>query len=335
MAMTLAQLAQLEKGPTFKNYILTNLIRVNPLFQTLPFENVSTLRTVAVRWRQLPTVAFRKIGAGYTANEGQFEQVWESVYGFGGDMQFDRVFDYLKGNTVKDPKREIIDQKLMAMKIKFNDYLINGDHGTDADGFEGFKKRLSLFPTRQSVYFAGSGATAALDPTASVANGNLFYTKLEEIKAYTNDGNVSAWFMNLGLKLGLGRVIRYIQASGGNWLGAEKDVFGRDQPTLWGAPVYDCGLKEDQSTEVEAAEADDAGTATNAVRVYAISTDAQQGIQGIQLNEMTPYDPLNGGEEESIPSTLTRIDWWIGLTSFGSYGLAQGTNVEPSSAWTG
>jgi hypothetical protein len=83
VTFTLAQLAQLEKGPTFKGYVITNLLRMNPLMQVLPFENVSTLRTVAIRWRTLPTVAFRQIGAGYTANEGQFEQVWESVYGFG------------------------------------------------------------------------------------------------------------------------------------------------------------------------------------------------------------------------------------------------------------
>ncbi len=57
MPFTLAQHAQLEKGPTFKDYIITNLIRMNPLMQTLPFENVSALRTVAVRWRSLPTVA--------------------------------------------------------------------------------------------------------------------------------------------------------------------------------------------------------------------------------------------------------------------------------------
>jgi hypothetical protein len=250
-------------------------------------------------------------------------------------MQFDRVFDYISGNTVKDPKREATDQKLKAMAIAFNNYLWNGDHATDPDGVEGIVKRLTTYPARQSIRFAGTGAAAALDPTASVANGNLFWTHLEEMYQYCNDGGADMWLMRLDTWLGVGRVIRFIQASGGNWIGAQKDIFGKkDIPTLFGAPVYDPGLLNDQTTEVIAAEADDAATAANAVRLSAISFDSMQGFTGIQLNEMTPYDPLSGGEMESIPSKLARIDWWIGFTGFGSYGLTQGLNLEPPANWT-
>ena len=335
MPFTLAQLATLEKGPTYKNYIITNLLRMNPLMQTLPFENVSTLRTVAVRWRTLPTVAFRQINAGYTENTGTFEQVWESVYGFGGDIQFDRVFDYVAGNTVQDPKRAATDQKLAAMKIAFNNYLVNGDHAVDPDGVEGVIKRLSTYPARQRIRFAGTGAAAALDPTSSVANGNLFWTHLEEMHQYCNDGGTAFWLMNLATWLGVGRVIRFIQASAGNWIGVQKDVFGKkDIPTLFGAPIYDPGLLNDQTTEVIANDADDAGTATNSTTILNASTDSMQGFTGIQLNDMNPYDPLTGGEMEAQPSKLVRIDWWIGFTGFGSYGLTQGHNLEPTTAWT-
>jgi hypothetical protein len=219
------------------------------------------------------------------------------------------------------------------MALKFNDYLINGDHAVDADGYEGLKKRASLMPSRQTVYFAGASA-AALDPTASAANGNTFWAKLEEMHTYANNGQHNLWLMNEGTKLGLGRSLRYIQSGGGNWLSTTKDSFDRDVPTLWGSPVVDPGLLNDQSTEVIAAEADGAGTATNAVRVFCLSFDKMNGITGIQLNDFNPYDPLAGGEMESIPSKLMRIDWWVGLTMFGSYGFTQGRNVEPLSAWT-
>ena len=334
MAFTLAQLAQLETGPTFKGYIITNLLRMNPLMQVLPWENVSSLRTVAVRWRSLPTTAWRKISAGYTANEGSFEQVWESVYGFGGEIKFDRVFDFISGNTVKDPKREVTDQKLAALKIMFNNYLINGDHATDGDGVEGLIKRMTNYPSRQTVLGAGTGASAALDPTASVANGNTFWNQLQKVHKYTNEGNVAFWLMTQDIQLGLARSLRYIQASGGNWLSTQKDIFDQDVVTLFGAPIYDPGLANDQSTELIASGADDAGTGTNSTRIFAVSTDTMQGFQGIQLNDFTPYDPLTGGEMESIPSKITRIDWWIGFTGFGSYGLGQLRNVEPLANWT-
>jgi hypothetical protein len=331
MALTLAQLAKVETDP-LKKYVLTNLLREVKIFEVLPFQGVDSLRSVAVRWQTLPDVAFRTINEGYTPSEGDVEQVWESVYGFGGEIKLDRVFDKIK-NTIVDLKKTHTDMKLMAMACKFNDYFINGDHATDHKGFEGLKKRVSNMPSRQSVYFAGSAA-AALDPTASVANGNAFFTKLEELHYKTARGEHSAFMMNEGMKWGPGRVARYIGFSGGNILDATQDSFDRTIPTLYGSPMIDVGLKKDQSTEIITGTeiAGDAGA--DATSIYAMAFNEMQGITGIQLSDMEVYDPLNGGEQESTPTKLVRIDWWCGLAGFGSYGVARGQNVEDPSNWT-
>lgn len=331
MAYTLAKLAKLETD-TLRRGVIMNLLRDSNLMEVLPFENVGSLKSVAVRWKNLPTVAFRRINEGYTPDEGDYEQVWESVYGFGGEIKFDRVFSKVT-NTIVDPKVDQMSQKVKALALTFNDYFVNGDHATDEDGFEGLKKRVSLMPSRQSVYFAGAAA-AALDPTASTANARAFLDKWEEAWYKCNRGQVNAIIMNEGTYYGFGRVLRYANISGGTMLDMTQDSFDRQVVTYRGAPFIDIGLKRDQTTEIitETETAGDAGS--DATSVYFCSFNTEQGVSGIQLGEMDVYDPLNGGEQETTPTTLMRIDWWVGLAGFGSYGVVRGRNFEGAANWT-
>lgn len=332
MPVTLAHIAKLQTDP-LKKSILMNMLRRISLMEVLPFENISSLRVAGLRWRNLPSVEWRQINEGYTQSYGDVEQVWESVFGMGGDFQFDRVLDKITPSLITDPKQLQIDMKLEALKIQFNNYFINGSPAVDADGFYGLKWRIAQMPTRQTLYFAGS-TSAPLDPTASAANARLFFDRLEEMKQYTADGNVGAWLCNLGIKLGFGRVARYLQASGANWLAVTKDTFERDIPTMWGAPIYDVGLLKDQTTEIitNTETAGDAGA--DSTSIYSVSFDSMNGVTGAQLSEPEVYDPLTGGEMETLPSKMMRLDWWVGLVSMGSYGAARGRNLERPADWT-
>jgi len=331
MAYTLSQLSKIETEPLRKGIIM-NILRYAKLMEWLPFENVGALRSVAVRWTELPDVSFRGINMGYTGSEGQYEQVYESVYGFGGEIEFDRVFEKIQ-NTIVDPKTDQVNQKMKALGFTFNDYFINGDHATDPDAFEGLKKRVSLLPSRQTVGFAGA-SSAALDPTASTANARTFVDTFEKAMYRTNSGQVNAILCNEGIKWGLGKVLRYVGVSGGNWLDMTKDSFDREYPTYKGVPLIDVGLKKDQVTEIitETEVAGDAGA--DATSIYFVSFGIEDGLTGIQLAPLEVYDPLNGGERESKPTKLTRIDWWIGMAGFGSYGLTRAWNVEGAANWT-
>jgi hypothetical protein len=328
--MTLQHYADVEQL-AFKKYVIRQILREVRLAELLPWDSVDSLQNIAIRWKTLPSVAFRYVNGGYTANEGDTEQVTESVYAFGGEILYDRVFDKLK-NVVQEPKKVQTDMKLLAMALKFNDVLINGDQATDPLSFEGLKKRVAGMPTRQSVYFAGS-SSAALDPTASVANANVFFSKLEEVHYKTNRGQVGALLMNEGMIYGLGRVARYVNASGGMFLALTKDSFDRDIMTYKGARCIDVGMQRDQSTEIitDTETAGDAGA--DATSIYGMSFDEQQGIRGIQLSPMEVYDPLNGGEMESTPQKKVRIEWWCGLATYGSFGVVRGRNVEGASQW--
>ena len=254
------------------------------------------------------------------------------MYADGGEIKFDRVFEKVT-NYITDPIKLNIDMKLESMNIQFNNYLVNGDHASDPIGFEGLKKRVAGMPSRQSVYFAGAAA-AALDPTASAANARAFFNKITDLVRFCNSGDVAFLLCNEGIQWGLAAVARYISATGGNWLDTTQDVFEREIQTFKGIPLIDAGYTKDQSTEIitETETAGDAGS--DATSIYAVSTNEESGMTGIELGPIEVWDPLNGGEQESTPTKLMRIEWWLGLSSPGSHGIARGRNVEGAANWT-
>lgn len=330
--ITLAQLAAIETQPLRKG-IIVNCIRDAQIFEKVPFEDVSSLRIIGLRWSKLPTGgAWRRLNAGYTpAQEGTVEPVEEALYGFGGEITYDRVINKLT-NMVTDPVTLQTKMKVKVLSYQWKDQFINGDLAVEPDGFEGLKKRVAALPSRQTVYAAASNA-AGLDVTASTANARAFLDKLDEVKKYTNGGMCDAMFANEALVLGIGKAMRYLQLNG-NMLDTSKDTVGREFLTLNGKPVMDMGYKFDQTTDIIPNTETGGDSTANTTSLYSVSWDKEEGIYGIQLQPMEVYDPLNGGESSSAPMLLRRIDWWNGLAMFGSYGIVRMRNIKSPASWT-
>lgn len=332
-APTLAQLAKVLTDPLRKG-ILMNLLRDSEIIGLVPWEASDSLTVKQVRWKSLPTTpAFRSLNEGYSNGYGETEQVEEALYGFGFDIQFDRVMEKI-GNTIVPMRTLLIEQHVKAKSLIWNDYFINGDHATDAKAFEGLKKRVAAMPTRQTVYAAASNA-AALDPTASVANARAFIDAFEEGLYKCAGGNAQACFVNEGIKWGFAKVLRYAQASGGALLDTTKDSFDRTVVSYKGVPIVDVGLKVDQSTEIitNTETAGDSGSdATSAYFVHFGSDE--HGLTGVQLEAPAIYDPLAGGESATTPTKMLRFDWWVGLVNMGSYGITRVCNFEGANGWT-
>lgn len=332
MAFNLAEFAKLEQNP-IRAGVMANLLRKSSLLELMPFQNVDSLRSTATKWQTLPTMSHRYINGGYSPNEGSFGQVTEALYGFGGEIRFDRVFDKLK-NTIVDPKTEVLLQKTTAMALTFNDYVVNGDHAVDPLGPEGLKKRIAGMVSRQTVNAQGS--TDALDPTASAANARKFLDKWEEAhyKAGGGANSANAILMNEGMSYGFARVLRYLNVSGGPLVSMVQDMFDREVMAYKGARFVDVGLKVDQSTEIITVTEDPGDGGNDATSVYFLPFNIEQGIMGIQLSEPEIYDPLTGGEMEALPATMMRIDWWYGLAGFGSYGPTRLKQIKDPASWT-
>ena len=329
MAYTLAQLSKVTADP-MKKYVIENMLRDMKAMEILPFHDVNSLKTTALRWRTLPSVAFRDLGSDYTEDTtGDVEEVWESLYILGGLVKFDRVFGKVS-NTIVDPKKLIMDMKLKSLALTWNDYFINGDLGTDPLGFQGLKKRVSLMPTRQKMYPSATDSVP-LDVTASAGNVNKFWSAVETAHRYCNSGNVSGIFTNEAMLLGLGRSLRYIASAGGHFLDVGKDSFDRQQLSYKGAPVYDMGLKKDQSTEIITVTETAGDSGSDSTSMYFASFNEQQGIVGIQLGGL---EVVQDAKKDVATANQTLIEWVLGLAGFGSYGVTRLWNIADPASWT-
>jgi len=330
--ITIGQLMQLEKDVS-KKYIGMQLIRQAKLLDILPFENVSGLNVQAYWLEKLPTGgAFRKLNGAYVSKEdAQWGDGTESVFGFGGDITFDKVLNDIK-NVVGDPVKMQVDARLQSMAITWNNQFINGDVAVAPDGFNGLKVRVANMDARQTIWAAASGAAPA-DPTASAAAARKYFNQFNAAIQRCNAGDCDAIIMNENMQTGFSIALSYIQGAG-NYLAVTKDQFGRQDLSYKGIPFIDPGYLQNQTTEVitETEIAGDGGA--DSTSIYFVSFNTDNGVYGIQLNQFKAYDPLNGGEMESKPSKMMRVDWWNGIASFGRRGIVRMRNIEALADWT-
>lgn len=333
MAITLAQLAQVETDP-LKKFIQMQILREARIMEHVPFENVSSLQVAAQWWETLPTGGYwRSVNEGYTSSEdGQLGEGTESLFGFGTDITFDTILERVT-NVTRDPVQVQVEGKLKSMTIDYNYAFIHGDPAVNPKQFTGIKKRVAALPSRQTMYATALTTAAPLNPTADAASARRFFDVLDQARRYTNMGRVSAILCNEDFIVGLGRATRYMQTVG-NFLDVGKDTLDREFVTFHGIPLVDMGLKKDMTTEIIATTEAAGDGGSDSMSAYFVSFDLQDGVYGIQLNDLTVYDPLGGSEMESKPSKLKRVDWWNGLATFGRYSIARVRNIARLADWS-
>lgn len=329
MAITLAQVAKLERNP-LKKMVMLNLLRHSKFLDSMPFENVSSLSNVAVRVTNLPDVSWRSINEDYTPDTGDVEQVYEGIYIFGGTFEADRVWKKVKENMIKDPEQLQVELFTEAMAFEMKHQFINGDHATNSKSIQGLKVRIDNGPSRQKV--RASSTTDVLDPTASTANARRFLRQWNYAFDRAGGGvtGPNVILMNEDMRTGFGAILVYLSASSAGLLDVTKDQFDREVYTYKGVPMIDIGLKADQSTEIipNNETAEDAGA--DATSVYFVPWSMEQGITGIQLG---PLEVEEGLATKSTSKT-TLIEWGVGLAGFGSYGPTRLHNIETPASWT-
>lgn len=327
MAVTLADIAKQSEIP-LKKGVLMALLRHAPVLEMLPFEDVSQLNNIAVRWSSLPSVGFRKINAGYSESSGTTEQVEESVKGFGGDVDLDTVFDHIT-NVIEDPRVTQTNMKLKALAYSFNYHFIQGGPAVDPDGFYGLYHRIDSLAARQK--FAIGSAGTPHDVTASTANQHKFMDGI--VKLFHLVGGADAFFCNFNTRLGFASVLRRL-----NLLDTSKDMFDREVFAYNGAPIIDIGVRGDQSTEIILDTEDPGDGGTDTTSIVAVNFGAaDEGLVGMELTGK-PFDAYwVGGEDhelEAKPVRRLRVDWWCGLAGMGKYHSARMYNLAAQTAWT-
>lgn len=312
--LTLNDYFKQSKDPMQKG-LIADLLRFSDLMKIVPIEDVTGLRLSATRWSTMPSVAFRKYGGGYTESTGTTEQITETLAILGGDVKVDRLAN--KGEFIEDPIVTQMNMKAKAMAFKFNDTLINGDHAVDADSFEGLKKRVSNMISRQTIDLAAAGDS--LKVLASETNEQLFLDALHRALKRVDGGN--AILVNETSYLGLGQILRRLKLNT-----TMTDAYDHTWDTFQGTKLVDVGLKSDKSTEIITDTEDPGDGGNDSSSIYVARFDTDDGVRAIQLKGAggpTVYDPLKGGEMESGPQYLRRVDWPVGLFHKSQYTIVR------------
>jgi len=301
LALTLVEMAKLEQSP-LKQGIISGLLFETNVMQVIPWETIAALSTTVIRFATLPSVGFRYVNDVYAESTGTFDQLQESVYPMGGDIDVD-IMHIMNKAAVASPRATQTEMKLKAMAYNFNDYFVNGDQGNDAKGIDGIKKRVAQLAAAQTL----TAATNGLDVIASAANSQAFIDLLDQA-CYNIDGHLpDALLANKNFILRMRSVFRRI-----GLLDQTKDQFGRFIDHYGGVPIYDVGVKADQVTFI-IPNTETQGTATDASSVYAVKLGSETYLGGIQEYSLRVAD---FGELESKPAYRTRVDWPIGVGSW-------------------
>ncbi len=313
MAWTIAELSKIETD-LLRRSVLDTLMMESNLMEIVPWETIGQLATTVVKIKDLPSIGFRKINAGYTEGTGHFEQKTESISLFGHDIDTDKAIARAK-NTIADARAIQQTLTLKAMAYAFNDKFITGDPGTTPDEFKGLQKRVTDIYTEgytdQYIDLADTTDKGILrDTAARFAFLDKLNTLIYAIKGHAPD------FLLMNKKMLL--AVRSLLARE-KLLDSTKDIFDRRIDMYLGARMIDIGVKADQSTEI-ITNIETLGGGSYETAIYAIKFGIGELTWGIQ---QYPLEVVDLGELESKPVYRTRVDWNLGLATVDPRSVAR------------
>jgi hypothetical protein len=324
MPYTLAQQAELTNNPLRKGIIM-GLLEESYLMQKIPWENIGTFQQKVVRWKTLPTsIGYRQLNAAYAEGTGDLEQLMESVYDMGTDIDVDLLFTKDK-NTIVDPRALQTKMQLKAIAYFFNNEFINATRATEPDGFNGLKVRIDnmhtdLGSTVQPVKINADDATYGgidMSPTGRTdSDVHKFLDALNQA-IYALDGHKCDMILtNDNALLSFESAFRRA-----GLLDTSQDMFGRSVTTFKKIPIVDMGVKADQTTKIISDDSD----ATDKASLYFVRFGVGEHLHGIQ---MMPLDTRDIGELEGKPVLRTRLQWVCGLAQWHKRSASRLYNVK-------
>jgi hypothetical protein len=285
------------------------------VMMTMPFEDIATINQTVVRWKTLPSVAFRKINAGYAEGAGTYEQLNETIYPLGHDIDVDKIF-VRDSKVIIDPRATQAQMVLKAIAYQFNNYFITGDQATDADGFTGIKKRIANLPAAQTVSPDATAYPNGITVKTSATTQNDFVDLLDQLIYSLDEGLADVLYMNQKALLGISSVLRRL-----GLLNTMQDMFGRRIMRYGdGGPLLaDIGFIADQVTGI-LPNTETYGAASTATSIYAVRYGVGEYLHGIQEYDLDVYDI---GELNAGPQFRTRVDWPVGLALWNDRSISR------------
>lgn len=265
----------------------------------------------------LPSVAFRDVNAAYTESAGTVSQSTERLYILGGDVDVDRFIVQTRSN-INNQRAIQTEMKVKALVAEFQNTFINGDNDSDSTQFDGLKERI----TGSQVISPDDTSAGLKIVGSSDSDRHAFLDKLDELCAAVQ-GGPDVLYMNRQVLTKIQQAARHLQ-----YWERDRDEFGRVVTFYNGIPLLDIGNDSSGNPIIPQEEefGDDGGgspATDEASSIYAVKwarAEGDTGVAGLTNGGVQVYDL---GEVDSKPVFRTRIEFYVGLASFGVAGAAR------------
>ncbi|WP_242358618.1 major capsid protein [Bifidobacterium pseudolongum] len=313
MAITLTEAAKLSTTDLQKG-VLETFVQTSPVLDRIPMLEIEGNAYAYNSEATLPGVEFRAVNGSYSESTGTVNQKSETLAILGGDADVDRFIQQTRSN-LNDQRATQTAMKVKAISYKFQDTFINGDSSTDANSFDGLKKRLT---GNQVIDAAANGLPVVGSSNADI---HTFLDKLDELLAAVPgiNGTNGAIYANAKIIRKIASALRHV----GLDTVLMEDITGKRAIQWNGIPILDLGTTA-AATPVDILPLTETqGTATATSSIYAVKFGADEGDQAVTglTNGGVQVEDL--GQLQSKPAYRTRIEFYCGMAVFGGKAAAR------------
>jgi len=311
MAVTLNE-AKKNVQDALQMGVIDEFQKSNFLFDNLTFDDCvsptgggATLTYGYTRLITQPTASFRAVNTEYVPQEVSKQRYTADLKVFGGSFQIDRIIANM-GGIVSEVTLQM-QQKIKAAAALFNDTVINGDSGVDANAFDGLEKAVTGSSTEYIP-----GAAIDLSTSANVTSNYMLFLDILDEFLMGLDGTPS--FIGGNTKL-IAKLRACARRAG--MYQVTKNDFGQQVESYGNIPFVDFGSKPGSNDPVIATDVATGETSLYAARLgldgfHAVS---MAGVAPVQswLPDYTTSGAVKTGEVEMVAAVVLKATKAAGI----------------------
>lgn len=319
MTYTLNQYATVEKDPLAKGLML-GIAQEGVVADLLSWRTINALSETGTRYDSVPQVGFVPLDGTIPERTVDGKQINHPVFQILHHIDIPKPLEDLSGPTIERASVTQLNLTKRGVAYLVNNQFINGDPGSDPNGFPGLNKIVGTLSSTQT-----QTPGSQIDISGS-SNGQAAVDLIHQGMNYVDGHMPTAGFGDIQFLLRFESVLRQLTLLGNdyNWKAAALTV---DDPRPIGSaaskrpsfeyrgiPFYDLGYQYDQTTQVILNTYTDGGLgSSDNTRLYFIN-EGGDNLEGIQAQTLQTEGPIMLPDKDNY---RWRVKWIVGLADWG------------------
>jgi hypothetical protein len=291
--------------------VVETIIQENPMLEVLPWMPFEGTALRHFEEGTLPNVQFRNVNEGYTPSWGSDNDHYWGVAILGGEVKVDKFLENVTASRERLMAKQF-GKLAKANSLRFSWEAFDGTGAASTKGFKGINALIDEGFGQKNLQASGGGA--------------LSLAKLDEsIDLFINQGQPDVMWANRYHRRKITQLARETY-SGVSLIDIGTDTFGRKVTTYDGIPIRIIGNGMDSSGNVNAILGfdEDPGDGTSDCSSIYFAKLGEDDVTGL-LGKGGTFEAytVGGGELESGPQYLGRMEWYPGIAIFNQYSIVR------------